>query len=72
MCQLFKVSAAGFYAWQQRPPSTRSAQDTVLLERIKDVHAQSRETYGSPRVHAALKQAGEQVGRRRVEHLMRA
>lgn len=42
-----------------------------MLERICSVHAKSRQTYGSPRVHAALKQQGELAGRRRVERLMR-
>jgi putative transposase len=42
-----------------------------LLEQIRHEHAVSRETYGSPRVHAALGRQGEPVGRRRVERLMR-
>lgn len=71
MCQLFNVSTAGFYAWQRRPPSARVLDDDALTKRICDVHAASRGTYGSPRVHAALKRTGETVGRRRVERLMR-
>jgi putative transposase len=72
MCRLLGVSRSGLHAWERRPPSDRALADAWLGERIAVVHRESRGTYGARRVHAALRQQGIRVGRKRVERLMRA
>ena len=42
------------------------------MGRIRAIFEASEGTYGSPRVHAALQQAGLRVGRKRVARLMRS
>jgi len=71
MCKLYEVSRGGFYAWQARPPSERSAADAVLVKKIQRAHKNSRDTYGSPRVTKQLNKQGVAVGKRRIERLMR-
>lgn len=72
MCRLFGVSPSGYYAWRDRPASRRRQENEQLLEEIRQIYAQSRKTYGSPRVHAELVAKGFQVGLHRVARLMRA
>ncbi len=70
MCAVLEVSASGYYARRDRPESIRAAANRTLAEDIRRVHADSRQRYGSPRVHAALRAEGRRVGRNRVAHLM--
>lgn len=71
MCDLYGVTAGGYYAWRDRPASQRSVVDEVLLKKIEKAFDKSRQTYGSPRIYKALKRAGESVGKRRIERIMR-
>ena len=61
LCRVLGVSRAGFYAARGRPPSRRQADDEWILDAIGEVHADSRETYGAPRVHAMLRRRGFEI-----------
>src|SRR5688572_29969895 len=71
LCRLLVVSPSGYYASCGRPKSSRRRRDEELSERVAAAHVASKRRYGSPRVHAELKAAGERVGRKRVARLMR-
>ena len=70
MCRVLQVSTAGFYAWQRRPPSEHAKEDDRLKVLIGASFAESYKTYGSPRIHKDLLEAGKKVGRNRVIRLM--
>lgn len=71
MCRLLAVAKSGFYAWRERPESTRTREDRRLKVSIRASHQASKRRYGSPRVHEDLKADGERVSRKRVARLMR-
>jgi putative transposase len=71
LCRTLAVSRAGFYAAQARPPATRARADAQLAVEIAAIHGESRQRYGSPRVHAELRARGQGVSRKRVARLMR-
>ncbi len=71
MCQLLKVSRAGFYEWVGRPPSDRALDNERLTGLVRQSFAMSDRTYGSPRVWRDLVAWGERVGENRVARLMR-
>jgi putative transposase len=71
MCQILEVSESGYYAWLKREPSERKRVDKELGDLIEDAYQKNRQVYGSPRIHAELKEQGVHCGRKRVAQLMR-
>jgi len=65
------VSRSGYYDWLKRKPSQRQKANEVLLAAIRRVYQASRQTYGSPRIHAALQQQGSTASRKRIARLMK-
>lgn len=71
LCQVLGVSRSGYYGWTKRGPSTRQRREDGLALKVEAVHRDSRDTYGSPRVCAKLRQKGEVVSPRTVAKVMR-
>lgn len=71
LCRKLGVSRSGYYAWRDRQASQRKLDDQRLLPVIHQIFQESRETYGYPRIHAALKARGIVCGRNRVARIMR-
>ena len=72
LCDVLDVSRSGYYAWSRRPPSTGDLRRTELVAQIREVHSESRATYGSPRVFEALKDKGVACCENTVAKLMKA
>jgi transposase InsO family protein len=58
MCETLGVSSQGFYAWRTRPASAQHQRRDRLLVEIRAVHAEVKQRYGSPRLHAELQGRG--------------
>ena len=71
LAHALEVSPSGFDTHQHQAERARARQDRQLVEKIKPIFHQSRRTYGSPRLTAALRRAGERCGKNRVARLMR-
>ena len=70
-CRLLEVSRSAFYARVSNPPCQRTLTDAKLREQIREVHDESKGTYGSPRIHQELAHRDVVCGKNRVARLMR-
>lgn len=66
MCRLLDVSRSGYCQWRARKPSDRARSNAVLDAAVATLHAESRRSYGRPRIVQGLHQQGLQVGHERV------
>jgi putative transposase len=71
MCQTFGVSRSGYYDWLKAPESNRSREDRYLLNKIREIHEESNDCYGSPKVCIELTKQGISHGHNRVARIMR-
>jgi putative transposase len=71
ICRTLEVSASAYYERAKGNRSARAISDEHLLTRIEEIHKANYCAYGYRRTWIALRRAGEEVGRGRVQRLMR-
>jgi transposase InsO family protein len=71
MCKVLNVSRSGYYSWLKNTPSKREIENQDIIGQIRQVHQESRRTYGSPRITAELRSRDIFVSRPRVARLMK-
>lgn len=69
MCRVLKVTASGYYAWSNRPPSQRQREADRLAVEIRAAHKRTRETYGPERLQRDLEDNGVVVTVHRVKRI---
>jgi len=71
LCEVLDVSRSGFYAYAQQQAAPQIDRDEVALRaRVKAIHEETRQSYGSRRMAMQLQAEGFAVGRAKARRLM--
>jgi len=71
LCKVMQVSRSGFYSWKKRKKSFRQQERDRLIPRVREIHIQTRGSYGARRISAELEEQGESCGRSKAGTLMK-
>jgi putative transposase len=72
LCAAFAVSRSGYHRWRTAETCARVSKDAQLAQELREIHHQSRGTYGRPRLTIALHRRGQRCSPKRVARLMRS
>jgi putative transposase len=71
MCSQLGVSRSGYCQWRTRAPSDRTMANAVLDAQVAALHAQSKRSYGRPRIVRGLLEQGVRVSHERVRNSLK-
>lgn len=71
MADTLEVSRSSYYTWLSSEPGIRKLRDQELLVIIQNIHEESRQTYGSPRIKRVFNESGIQCSKKHIERLMK-
>jgi putative transposase len=69
MAKVLEVSRSRYYFWLNNP-FIKTKKDHELTEKIVKIYEDNKKAYGSPRIHAELKESGISCGHNRVAKIM--
>ncbi len=73
MCKHLKVSRNSYYHWKSiKLTKKKYSRKAILVNEIKKIFKDSRQTYGSPRIQVELEKIGYKISRTYVGKLMKA
>jgi transposase InsO family protein len=70
MCEVLDVCRSGFYAWKRRQPSARQQEYDKLIPIVKQVHKDTKGTYGARRMAMEIEKTGNPCGRAKASTVM--
>jgi putative transposase len=71
MCRVLKVSTSGYYKWLKGKNAPKKTDRPVLIERVKELHIETRGSYGARRISKQLREEGFNVGKYMAGNLMK-
>ena len=70
MLKKLGVSKSGYYDWLKRKPSKQAERRKKVKESIRNIHAESNEIYGAPKITRTLRERGYRISERTVTRYM--
>lgn len=71
MLKKLQLSKSGYYEYLKRKPCKQKIRKEELTNRIKQIHKESKEIYGAPKITKILQEEGERVSEKYVGNIMR-
>ena len=71
MLKKLELSKSGYYEYLKRKPSRQKIRKERIMNRIKQIHEESKEIYGAPKITRLLEEEGERISEKYVGNIMR-
>ncbi len=71
LCEVLEIPRSTYYQSFQRVESNRDQENKELTEKVIEIHTESKQRYGAPKIHHSLQKEGYRLSLKRVQRLMK-